>query len=92
MEGIGPGQPRGIDGCAQIGFGIGSPFGAVAIGDLALDDAGSQRPLADVVGGIDLAGEVAESEQLVSRASDLAEQFLRQFAVGGGGEDGIEVA
>ena len=73
MEGVCPGQSRGIDGCAQIGFGIGSPFGAVAVGDFALDDAGPQRPLANVVCSIDLSGEVAESEQLVACAPDLPE-------------------
>ena len=91
VVGIGPGQSRSIDGCAQIGFGIGGPFGAIAVGDLALDDGWPQGPLADGVGGIDLTGKVAESEQLIARASDLPEQLARQRAVGGSGEDGIEV-
>ena len=92
MEGVCSGQPRGIDGCAQIGFGVGGPFGAVAVGDFALDDAGPQGALADVVGGSDLAGEVAEREQLVARAPDLPEQFVRQFAVCGSAKDRVEVA
>ena len=91
MEGIRPGQSRGIDSCAQIGFGIGGPFGSIAVGDFALDNAGPQGALADIVGGIDFSGEVAESEQLVTRTPDLAEQFVRQFAVCGSGEDGVEV-
>ena len=62
LEGTGPRQSRGIDSCAQVGFGIGGPFCSIAVGDFALDDAGPQDALADVVGGIDLAREVAESE------------------------------
>ena len=68
MEGICPGQPRGIDGCAQVGLGISGPFGAIAVGDFALDDAWPQGALADIVGGIDHAGKVAESGQLIARA------------------------
>ena len=92
MEWIGAPQSCCIDCCAQIGFSIGSPFGAIAVSDLALDDAWPERPLADVVGGIDFAGKVAECEQLIARAPDLPEQFARQFALGGRGENGIEVA
>ena len=91
MEGIGPRQSGDIDSCAQVGFGIGGPFCAIAVGDFALDDAGPQGSFADVVGGIDLAREVAESEELVARAPDLAEQFVRQFAVGGSSKDRIEI-
>ena len=92
MKGVCAAQSRRIDGCAQICFGICSPFGAVAVGDFALDDAGPQGALADVVGGSDLAGEVAEREQLVARAPDLAKQFVRQFAVSGSAQDRIEIA
>lgn len=83
MEGVCVGQSCGINGCPQVGFGMGSPFGAVAVCDFALDDAGPQVLLADVVGGVDLSGEVAEGEHLVACAPDLAERFMRQFTVGG---------
>jgi len=45
-----------------------------------------------MVGGVDFAGEVAKCEQLITRAPDLPEQLVGQFAVGGSGEDSIEVA
>ena len=85
-------ETRSIDGGAQGGFGIGGPFGAITVGDFSLDDAGSERALADIIGGIDPAREIAKGEYLVARAADLAEQFARQLAIGGAGEDGIEVA
>lgn len=44
----------GFDGGAHSG--IGGPFGAVSIDHFALDDAGPQCPLTDVVGSIALAG------------------------------------
>ena len=58
-----------MDSCPQVGFGIGGPFYAIAVSDFSLDDAGAQGPLADVVGGIDLVREVAESEVLVVTCS-----------------------
>ena len=92
MEGIASREARSVDGGAQVGFGIGGPFGSVAVGDFSLDDAGPQGPLTDVVGSVDLAGKIAERENLIARAADLAEQFARQWAIGGTGEDGIEIA
>ena len=59
MEGIASREARGVDGGAQVGFGIGGPFGLVAVGDFSLDDAGPQGPLTDVVGSVDLAGKGA---------------------------------
>jgi hypothetical protein len=41
-------EPCGIDYGAQSGFGVGGPFGARAVCDFALDDAGPERSLADV--------------------------------------------
>ena len=73
-------ETRSIDGGAQGGFGIGGPFGAITVGDFSLDDAGSERALADIIGGIDPAREVAKGEYLVARAADLAEQFARNKA------------
>ena len=92
MEGIASREARGIDGSAEVGFGIGGPFCSVAVGDFSLDNAGSERTLADVICGVDLSGEIAEGEDLVACAADLAEQFARQRAIGGAGEDGIEIA
>ena len=59
MEGIASREARGVDGGGQVGFGIGGPFGSVAVGDFSLDDAGPQGPLTDVVGSVDLAGKGA---------------------------------
>jgi len=92
FEGVGACQSSGVDGCAHVGFGVCSPFRAIAVGAFALDNTGPQRPLAHVIGGIDFSRVVAEREQLIARAPDLPEQLMRQFAVSGGGEDGIEVA
>ena len=78
MEGVGTRESRGVDGGAQGGFGVCGPFGAVAGGDFSLDDAGPQGALADIVGGVDLAGKIAEGEYLAMRAADLAEQLARQ--------------
>jgi hypothetical protein len=38
IEGIGTGQPGGIDGCAYVSFGIGGPFGAIAVGGHCQED------------------------------------------------------
>ena len=38
MEGRVSSEACGIDGGAQVGFGVGGPFGAVTVGDFALDD------------------------------------------------------
>ena len=51
-----------------------------------------QRPLAHVVGGIDLSAEAAEGEQLVTGTPNLAEQFTAQRTIGYAGQDGIEIA
>lgn len=59
---------------------------------LALDDTWPERPLANFVSGIDLSGEVAENEYLIAGAPDLAEQGARQWAIGGAGKDGIQIA
>ena len=91
-EGIASREARSVDSGAQVSFGIGGPFCSVAVGDFSLDDAGPQGALADIVGSVDLAGEIAEGEDLVARAADLAEQFASQRAMGSAGEDGIEIA
>ncbi len=66
---------RGIDGAAHGGFIFGGPHGAIAIGDFALDDGGSQSPFASIVGRLDVPGKRTKDEQLVSCAGDFADQF-----------------
>ena len=39
-----------------------------------------------------LPGKSQKVSKLIARAPDLADQFVRQRAVGGSGEDGVEVA
>ena len=70
-------------GGAEVGFSFGGPHGAIAVGDLSLDHAGAEFALRGVVGGIDLAGKVAEGEKLVSRTPDLGGQFSGEIASGG---------
>ena len=41
LEGTCARQARGIDGGARAGLEVGGPFGAVAVGDFALDDTGA---------------------------------------------------
>ena len=67
MEGIASREARSVDGGAQVGFGIGGPFGSVAVGDFSLDDSGPQGPLTDVVGSVDLAGKGACSGATTNR-------------------------
>lgn len=90
VEGAGAEQSIGIDGFALVS--LGGPSGAVAIFDLALDNAWPQRPPVDIVGSIDLAWEVAERQQLIAHPADLPKQFVRQFTIGRRGEVGVEVA
>ena len=71
VEGIGTSEPRGIDGCLQVRFGLGRPRGTIAVGDFALDYAGSALALGGVVGDVDLAWIIAKRQKLLSRTSDL---------------------
>ncbi len=61
--------------------GLCGPHGAVAVGGFSLDHAGPQLSLRAVVGGLDLAGMVAEGQKLVSRAPDFGLQLARQVAL-----------
>ena len=51
LEGIEGVATAGVDDGAHAGEHIGAPRGAEAVGDLAMDDAGTQVPLGAVVGG-----------------------------------------
>src|SRR4051794_24666704 len=53
-------EARGIDDGADGGLAVCGPHGAVAVGDLPLNDGRAQRPLTPVVGRLDAAGMVEE--------------------------------
>ena len=57
LEGVGSRtQALGVDDGSNVGFALRGPHGAIAIGDLALNNGRSERALAGVVCGIDHAG------------------------------------
>ena len=71
VEGGGAREPGGVDGGSDVRFGLRGPHGAIAVGDFSLDDAGAEFALGAVVGGVDLAGIVAEGQKLMAGACDL---------------------
>ena len=82
VEGGGAFEPCGVDGGSDVGFGLCSPHGAIAIGDFTLDHARAEFALGAVVGGVDFAGIVTEGEKLMSGAGDLGLEFLGEGAAG----------
>jgi hypothetical protein len=52
LEGRGASELGGIEGGANVGFGLGGPHRAIAVGDLSLDDAGAEDAFRAVVGVI----------------------------------------
>ncbi len=56
----------GFDDGANVGVEVGGPFGSEAVGHLAEDDAGAQRPLGAVLGGRD--GAVFEEDEQMAPA------------------------
>jgi hypothetical protein len=91
-EGVCAAQACGVDGGPHVGLGLRGPHGAIAVGDLSLDHAGSQLSFRGVVGDVDLAGIIAERQQLVSRPAAFGLQFPRQIAAGGRGQECGEAA
>ena len=71
--------------CGDDGYGGGisvrTPFGAEAAGDFAEDDAGSQGPLAIVVGGGDIAAG-DEEEEIAAAFADAAGELSSGLGVG----------
>ena len=60
---------------------IRGPFGAEAVRHLALDRRGPQRALAIIVRRLDLAGIIAERQQLIARPRDLGQKLSRDGTV-----------
>ncbi len=60
-------EPRRVGGGPDVRFGFGGPWGAAAVGDVWLDHARAESALRRIVGGVDLAGIIAEREKLISR-------------------------
>ena len=86
VEGIGALEPRGIVCRSHVRFGFGRPHGAVAVGDLSLDHAGSELALGGIVGDVDLAWIIAKRQKLISGTSDLGLQLSGEVASGGRGQ------
>ena len=55
-------EASGVDDGADIGLALGGPHGAIAVGDLALDDGRPQGALAGIVGNLDLTGPEREGQ------------------------------
>jgi hypothetical protein len=62
--------PRGCDDGPDVSFPLSSPHGAVAIGDLALDDGRAKVALAGIVGRFDLTGPICEGKELLPGAGE----------------------
>ena len=63
-KGLAPPEPRGIDGRSHVRFGLGRPHGAMAIGNIALDQAGVELAVGDGVRDLDLAWLIAKRQKL----------------------------
>ena len=72
---------------ADRGLTFGRPVRAIAVGDLALDHGGPKFALAGVVGGLDLAGEEREGQELVASTADLVLDGTGKIAGGRGREE-----
>jgi hypothetical protein len=86
-EGVRAAQACGVDRGPHVGLSFRGPHGAVAVGDLSLDHAGPQLSFRGVVRDVDLAGIIAERQQLLSRPTDFGLQFPRQIAAGRRGQE-----
>ena len=69
-----------VDDRSNVSLALGRPHGPVAIGHLALNDGGSKRAFAGVVGRLNHAGPVGEGQKLISGAPDFALQVAGQIA------------
>ena len=86
------GEAGGIHCGAHGGLVVGGPFCAIAVRHLSLDHAGSQPPLALVVRGLDLAGKIAERQELIASAGDLGQTIAGESASSYGAENDVEIA
>src|SRR3954470_1524714 len=75
-------EPRGVNDGADGCFALGGPHRAIAVGDLALDNGGSQGALAGVVCNVDGAGESDKRQELLARPSELALDVAGQITLG----------
>ena len=91
LEGICAFEASGVDCRSHVRFGLRGPHGAVAIGDLSLDHAGTELSFGLIVGDVDLAGKVAKGQKLAARPSDFGLQFPRQIAAGRRGQQVCEL-
>ena len=92
FEGRASGERGGGDDGSDVGVDLGAPGRAKAVGHLAEDHRGAQRPLAAVVGRLDVAAR-QEHEQLVAAVDDHA--VTEMAAIGLRGlerEQAVEVA
>ena len=83
-EGIGAGgEARGGNSGSHVGFAQGRPHGAVAVGDLALDNGVAKVALAGVVGRLDLPWPIGEGqERLLGAGERLRSLVVRSHDVG----------
>src|SRR5208283_3721608 len=77
VDGADGSSSGGFDDRANVGVELGSPLTAKAVGDLAIDRAGAQRPFRAIVGGF----EVAVGHEDEEIAADRLDRFL-QFSSG----------
>jgi hypothetical protein len=77
----------GIDDGSDVGLALRSPHGAVAVGDFALDNSGTEIALAGIVGRFDLAGPMGERQELIFGAREFALKRFCQIARCRRGED-----
>jgi len=84
------GETRGGDDGPDVSFALSGPHGAVAIGDLALDNGGAKVPLAGIIGGFDLAGPVRKGKELLPGAGEPVAQLHRQVARCRRGDDVVD--
>ena len=89
-EGVCAVEPCGVDGRPHVRFGFGGPHGAVAVRHLSLDHTRAELALGGVVGDVDLAGVIAEGQELVSCAPDFGLQVSGEIASGRSGQKGLE--
>lgn len=80
----------GIGDGADIGRALGSPRGAIAVGDFALDHGWPQIASAGIVGGFNLTGPECEGQELVLGQPDPVLHLPGQVTGGRGVDDILE--
>ena len=81
-----------VDDGANVGFALGGPHGAIAVGDLALNDGGSEGAFAGVVGRVDQSGPVGEGQKLIAGAPELVLKVAGQIAGRRRGQDIVQTS